>query len=238
MADNTVYVRASSDGLRRVLESIPEQMQGGGPLASAMLTRCGLAALGRIKTAFVAKARGGTDEAGDRWAPLKPSTIAYSRRGRSRAEKKQANRPSQALNRRQQDRWWSLYRQGLAMFRGDKGRAAKRAWGISKAEGATTLLAKYGGRKVEILRDTGVLLNSLSPGVGSGNQVLRVGRGEVVVGTNVPYARFHHERTRRIPQRRLWPEPSRWPSSWWRDILEQARAGVLDIAAQLIGGAK
>lgn len=212
-------------------------------MANAMLTRCGLAALGRIKQAFVVKARGGTDEAGERWAPLSPKTIAYSktrqhgRGGRTKAEKARDAFPSQALNNRQRDRWWALYRQGLAIFKGDKGSAAKRAWGILKREGATTLLQKYGGRQVEILRDTGPLLNSLSPGVATAEQVFKVGPGSVIVGTRRKGAAAHHAGIPgRLPQRRLWPEPGKWPASWWKDITEQARAGLIDIATKLIKG--
>lgn len=86
----------------------------------------------------------------------------------------------------------------------------------------------------EILRDTGVLLNSLSPGV-AGN-VLDAKPGEIIVGSNVPYARFHHEGTDTIPARRLWPEPRRWPAPWWRDIAGEVRDGVVRLAVRLLGG--
>jgi hypothetical protein len=123
------------------------------------------------------------------------------------------------------------------MYKGDRGHAARRAWFILKAEGARTLLDKYGNRQVEILRDTGLLLNSLSPGVSSSEQILRTGPGEVVVGTNRKGAAAHHYGVPgRLPQRRLWPEPSRWPSSWWAELVEQARAGLIDVVVHLIGG--
>lgn len=260
MGEQVVYVRATRDAVRRAVAAIPAAARAGGAAADAMLVSCGLAALGRIKRAFVTKSRGGTDEAGDRWRPLSPYTIAYGRRHRKLAGDPQESRlysrakgkpwipgsarragyaPSYALTNKQRDRWWALYRQGLAMFGGDKGSAARRAWAISKSEGATTIFDKYAHAQVDILRDTGLLLNSLSPGVASGERVLRVGRGEVIVGTNRKWAGVHHRGSRdgRIPQRRLWPEPRRWPSSWWLDILEQARQGLVDIAKQLIGGA-
>ena len=258
MIVRTVYVRATRAAVVSALMGVPREAVSGGPIANAMMVRCGLAALGRIRHAFVVKAGGGTDEAGDRWKPLKPETIAYSRRHRkksgdprqsqvfSRAKKlpwvprpnvRAGYAPSYALTSRQRDRWWDVYRQGLAMFRGDKGHAARRAWVILKGEGATTLIAQYGNAKVDILRDTGLLLNSLSPGTTVAQQVFRVRPGEVIVGTNRKGAKGHHEGIPgRLPQRRLWPEPSRWPSNWWGDIQEQSQAGLLDIAVFLITG--
>ena len=200
-----------------------------------------MAILGRTKRAFVVKARGGTDEAGDSWQPLSPKTIAYSktrqrgRGGRTKAEKKRTSHPSQALNQKQQDRWWEVYRRQLAIYKGNKGHAAAVAWLVLKREGAQTLVDRYGHRQVEILRDTGLLLNSLSPGYGGTEQVFRVGPGFVIVGTNRKGARGHHNGIPgRLPQRRLWPPVDRWPAGWWQDIQDQAKQGLLDLAAYLI----
>ena len=241
MIQNAIHVRASRSDIRRAITSLPTVARSGGPVANAMMTRCGMAALGRIKQAFVVKARGGTDEAGDSWPPLSPKTIAYSktrqrgRGGRTKAEKKRASHPSQALNDKQQARWWQVYRRQLAIYKGDKGHAAAVAWLVLKKEGAQTLVDKYGNRQVEILRDTGLLLNSLSPGVANSASIFRVGRGEVIVGTNRKGAAAHHAGIPgRLPQRRLWPEPRKWPTSWWRDLQEQVKQGLLDIVADLI----
>lgn len=245
MTQNVLHLRVPASSVRAAVAILPQEACGGGGLADAMMVRCGMALLGRIKQAFVQKARGGTDEAGERWAPLSPKTIAYSktrsrgRGGRTKAEKGRGAHPSQALNARQQTRWWALYRQGLAIYKGDKGQAARRAWGILKREGATTLLDKYGHRKVEILRDTGLLLNSLSPGTGAPEQVFRTERGAVTIGTNRKGARGHHEGIPgKLPQRRLWPEVNKWPALWWRDIEDQIKQGLVDIAIQLIKGTK
>lgn len=232
MTQNTVHTRATIRGIETAINAIPQGVSGGA-LGRDVMLRAGLALLGRIRRAFVVKARGGTDEAGERWAPLKPSTIAYSRRGRTRTEKKRDARPSQALTKPQQTRWWAEYRRGLAMYRGDKGRAARRAWFILKAAGATTLFDKYAGRRVEILRDTGLLLSSLSPGSGSAEQILRAERGAIIVGTNRRGAAAHHNGVPgRLPQRRLWPRPADWPASWWADILDQVKKGVADAIAR------
>lgn len=232
---NTIYVRTTRAKLKQTLALIPSVVTAGGATADAMMTRCGLTALGRIKAAFVVKARGGTDEAGDRWQPLAPSTIVNRmRRKRTAAQKRRPVHPSQALNSRQQARWWDVYRRGLAIYKGNKAHAAARAWLILRAEGAVTLFDKYANSQVEILRDTGILLNSLSPGVTSAEQIFKVGPGEVIVGTNRVGASWHHEGKENCPQRRLWPEPDRWPSRWWDDILEQGRMGLIDVTIQLI----
>ncbi len=244
MIHSTVHVQASRDAIRAAIAQAPSAARAGGAIANAMMTRCGLAILGRIKQAFVIKSHGGTDEAGDSWKSLSPKTIAYSntrqrgRGGRTRTEKKRDTHPSQALNARQKARWWEVYRRQMAIYKGDKskrGHAAAVAWLVLKGEGATTLVQKYGGRQVDILRDTGLLLNSLSPGHSGGEQIFRVQPGAVIVGTNRKGAAAHHHGIPgRLPQRRLWPPPSAWPQSWWSDVLDQAKQGILDIAAQLV----
>ncbi len=239
MVEEVINVRVERASIQEALSLLPNEVVGD----IALLNAVGLALLGRIKRAFVVKARGGIDEAGDSWKPLSPKTIAYSvtrqrgKGGRTKAEKSRSTRPSQALNARQQSRWWTLYKQGLAMFKGDKGHAAARAWFILKKEGAVTLLDKYGHRQVEILRDTGILLNSLSPGVAP-NQIFHTRKGEVIVGTNRKGAGYHHRGIpNRLPRRRLWPDPRRWPATWWADIMEVARGVVLRIVSRVIRGA-
>jgi hypothetical protein len=234
MATERITVRATRAEVRQAISLLPQAILGNHnvrSMAEATMTRVGMAILGRIRTAFVAKSRGGTDEAGDRWQSLSPKTIAYGRRGRSAAERARPARPSQALNTKQQDRWWEVYRRSLARYKGDKSRAARTAWFVLKGEGATTLFDKYSGRTVEILRDTGVLLNSISPGGNSAEQVFRALPGEVTVGTNRVGASNHHRGIpRRLPQRRLWPRPSQWPDKWWRDLTDEVTQGLMEIA--------
>ena len=236
MSGNTVHTQTTRPQVRQLVTSLPATARAGGHIADAMMVRAGMALLGRIRAAFVVKARGGTDEAGLSWKPLSPKTIAYGktrqrgRGGRTRAERGRDTHPSQALNQRQQARWWEVYRRQLAIYRGDRGHAAAVAWLVLKREGAQTLVDKYGHRQVEILRDTGLLLNSLSPGIQGGDQVFRVFGGGAVVGTNRKGAAAHHRGIPgRLPQRRLWPEPRDWPGSWWRGIIDQIKQGVVDI---------
>ncbi len=146
--------------------------------SAALQVRLGLTLLGRIKNAFVVKAKGGTDDAGLRWKPLAPLTLRLRR----------------------------------------------------------------GKPPYLILRDTGLLLNSLTPGVITSGastpppvykQVFRLAPGVVTIGTVRPWAWAHHVglpyRRPPLPQRRLWPEVSHWPSNWWLDLAEQGQQGIVDI---------
>lgn len=265
MSDQTIYVRASRQFVLDAIARIPQVASGGSSEAQsaqrALLVRLGITALGRIHSQFIVKAKGGTDDCGLKWPPLAPSTIAYSRRhpgvlwpGSRRAP----YAPSWMLTAQQRKRWWSIYH-GFGGVK-PKGRAyhaktnqyddwaAARAWNILKSEGAKTLIGEYGNATsdingpIQILRSTGLLLNTLSPPrfLADGgaakikDQVFRVGRGDVVVGTNRPWAGTHHEGNGRIPQRRLWPDPNQWTQSWWEDLESQAAEGLLDIAVFML----
>lgn len=246
----TVYVRASRAQLTKLFAKLPSWVSGrssGPPLVRQLQIRVGLAALSLIKEAFVLKARGGTDDTGLRWAPLSPYTIAYSRRHPGVPSKRQRARfaPSWILSRQQRRLWWDYYRRFLARYKGDKAHAAAVSWFVCKEMGFPTMMQTYGNTPVEILRDTGLLLNSLSPATPPDAattsppqrpaQVFRLLRGEVVVGTKRKWAGTHHRGIPgRLPQRRLWPEPSRWTPRWWSLMLTQARLGVLDLVLWLL----
>lgn len=182
----------------------------GRQLAHDCLMVLGVEALAVVREAFLAKARGGTDAAGLAWEPLSPRTVAYGRRHPGKSSRHL--RPT--LSAAQDARWRRLYA-GVRAARiraGDDpataGRiAAGHAWNVLKAAGAQTVLQRYGGRKVEINRDTGRLLASLSPGA-AGNALEVAGPTTVAVGSNVEYARHVHAR------RPLWPEARMWPGEW------------------------
>jgi hypothetical protein len=235
LSEEVVRTQASADAVRAALSSLPDAIRASG---SEVMLRVADAILGRIREAFLVKSRGGTDEAGDSWVALQPRTIAYRRGNRNRRERKRDAHPSQALTKRQQERWRAVYSKKLRQYR-DKSRAAAIAWLVLKSEGATTLFDKYANRQVEILRDTDDLLKSLSPGEGTTHSIRRVGPGEVIVGTSREGAAAHHDGapSRNLPQRRLWPEPGRWPVSWWRAIAAEVVAGLLDAAKALVQGA-
>lgn len=241
MTNEEIRYRGNGAQLRRELLRIPAILAGKEPdpygYTDAVVGRLGNAVLGTIQLAFIAKSRGGTDESGLKWAPLKRETIAQRRigPGTAKAQGLGGKRERGLLTPTQNKRWKAIYgsRVGPLMLQlgpaAGRAMAAKIAWSILKKEGAKTRLEVLGNRQVEILRDTGVLFNSLSPGVESTpssaeGQVFRLGRGGVVVGTNVPYAAPQHAR------RRLWPEPANFPASWmtgWANVLARGIAQVL-----------
>ena len=112
-------------------------------------------------------------------------------------------------------------------------RAAKIAWATLKSEGAKTKLEVLGNRKVQIGRDTGRLLSSLSPGTPDpahwnllavpaevADRILHTDAGGVIVGTNVEYAgKFHAVRP-------LWP--ATLPDVWNERIAAATRGGIVD----------
>ncbi|MEL7336645.1 MAG: hypothetical protein AAFN70_10640 [Planctomycetota bacterium] len=198
--------------------------------ARSVHTVIGFALLSSVKSDFVRKARGGTGDDGIKWPPLSPKTLAYSRNPPAGARRGYApGGKSGLLTKAQLNRWNEVYRQQLARFAmsldlgAAKSRAAAFAWKVIKSEGGKTKLGEWGNRPHEILRDTGVLLNSLSPGTiggdnvnlqyvppaapGGNQQVFVLRPAGIIVGTNVPYASTHQngDPKRNIPARPFLP---------------------------------
>lgn len=158
--------------------------------------------------------------------------------------------PSWELSQKNRERWWALYRKFKAKYGGDKRRAAATAWVVLKTEGKIdTIMSKFGNMQVDILRSTDLLFNSLSPGAKADSapmfpphvekQVFRNEPGDVIVGTNRKWSWTHHHGVPgKIPQRRLWPDPSRWTGEWWASVIEQAQKGIAEITAYIVGRIK
>ena len=209
--------------------------------ARAAQLRFGLEFLAYVKQAFIVKARGGTDEAGISWKPLSKAYLAYGKGPPStrRAGKSSPQGKDGFMSPAQLKAWWSDYGRALAWLavqlpiKEAKGRAAAIAWSKAKARGVKTKLDVFGNRKTEILRDRGILLSSLTPGVASGGsysppdgQVMRLEPGSITVGTSVPYAAAHHQGLGKMPKRPLWPEPDQIPDKWWATMLATATDGI------------
>jgi hypothetical protein len=103
--------------------------------------------------------------------------------------------------------------------------------------------AKAAAAQILILRDTGLLFNSLTPGISTGghmpdrkaHQVFQLDPGSVTIGTSRVGALYNHEgRLPHLPQRRLWPAPRDWPKAWWSDVLSQGRQGLLEVAQAIL----
>ena len=250
----TIEFRGSREDIRGIVRVLAAMLAGDRAdtfgIAEGFKLSLGFAALSDIKAAFIQKAAGGTDEMGIGWPPLSPRTIANRRvgAGDKGLGKNITRRPGQStLEAAQQAllvRKWERIRKRETkralvryQFSGlDEKEALRRARivGSIKAgqEVGATKVEILGGRKVEILRDTGRLLNSLSPGIlgGSGNlttyskppqdggedQIFEVPAGEVIVGTNTIYAGTHQHGSEHIPQRKILPDvETPVPSIWW-----------------------
>lgn len=176
----TVAYVGSANDLRRLLQRIPMILTGRAPdpyrIARSLQLRIGLVLMSKIRQAFVTKARGGTDEAGIRWAPLLPRTVRRRRGG--------------------------------------------------------------GRGGVEILRDTGRLLNSLTAGVDAPAPEgrLDVAPGRVIVGSKVPYAPVHHFGSvkRNIPARPFWPLNGKLPKGWTAAMAAALKRGLVAVLVDLL----
>jgi phage gpG-like protein len=265
-----IIFRGGRDDARRVIKGLIGQLTGKEPdqggLARSVFFSLGFAALSDIQADFITKSRGGTGEDGVAWERLSKKYLAYGRRfgpGEQRDLKAAAGLGKQhrhgvggkggLLTVDQKKRWNALYRQNIALLAARmeiqyaRSMAAAMAWNTIKAEGAKTKLEVYGNRQVDILRDTGVLFNSISPGYfdgtgstanyqkpsgdGGEQQIFTALTNGIVIGTNVPYARTHQEgdTKRGIPARPFIPK--RVPQTWlnrWEGILIQS----IQLAAQ------
>jgi len=263
-----VYFRGSRRQAREIVDKVRLALTGGGPdeigIARSAFTVLGFAALSDIKADFVKKARGGVGEDGVKWPPLSPRTLAYSRRfgpgeqtqlktaaGLGRGHR-HAPVGTGLLDAAQLKRWKKYFSQALAWLATKypinqaKSIAAGIAWNKIKAEGGKTKLEVYGHRDVEILRDTGVLLNSLSPGElggngasyakpkgeGGGDQVFSLLANGVIVGTTVKYAATHQygDPKRKIPARPFLPAraPQVWLDRWSGAFARALEVGLSD----------
>lgn len=249
----------------RVVRSLTGKESAHAQAAQHVHTTIGLAALSDIKADFIRKARGNVGEDGVKWPPLSRAYLAYGRRfgpGEKAQLKRDAglgpgNRRRGLLNAAQDKRWRQIFGTRLARlaasmpFEAAKSRAAQIAWSTLKKEGAKTKLEVFGEREHEILRDTGVLLNSLSPGEldpGSGDytpttdQIFNLTGSGVIVGTNVKYASVHQNGSKSksgrgggIPARPFLPV-GKAPSVWTKRWALEAQDAIHRVMLQELGG--
>lgn len=237
--------RGTRADIARMLRTIPAALAGGPDpfgIARAIQLRAGVAALSQIQQAFIVKSRGGTGSDGIQWQPLLPSTIAQRRT--TATERRQlgisGKRTRGLLTPTQDRRWRSIYGTRLAKLLASgvslttaKATAAKIAWATMKSEGAVTKLQVLGSRKVDIGRDTGRMLRSLSPGVedrpsGEPEQIFEPGPGVVIVGSNVPYFAAFHAR------RPVWPSDGSLPATWAAAVRAAIERGIVRAIALIV----
>lgn len=247
-----VKFKGSRSAAKQIVQSVVNSLLGKDPqykpLADSVLTAVGVAALSDIKNDFVRKSHGETGQDGVTWAPLKPATIAARRLGA--ADKKDAVIGARwKIVQKEYKKLYQKYRLGLppelASIKARRVAEMRATYqtGMSKTEA-------YGSRQVDILRDTGVLLNSLTPGKvgasgtyskpskeGGDEQIFLIDNGAVSIGTTVHYAATHQfgDPDRRIPARPFLPRhvPAVWLDEWslvGRDALAAAIKFALENA--------
>ncbi len=251
----SVTATNTPQGVLTLLQSVVRQLQGRasslGPgvpadLIRGLQLRIGMVLLSKIKQAFLVKAAGGTGEDGIKWKELSPATIAQRRT--TTAERKSLGITSGMkfrglLTADQNKRWKQIFgsRVNLLMMKfgmsypAAAARAAQIAWAVLKSEGAKTKLEVLGERSVEILRDTGELLRSFSPGVdGKGDgTILRTPPGSVTVGTS---KKPWHQNgiPGKLPARPFWPQNGELPPAWWEAIQEALQEGITEIVVRVL----
>lgn len=125
----------------------------------------------------------------------------------------------------------------LVKARGGTGRDGVKWAPLSRK---TLTKKRTGGTgQAEILRNTGRLLRSITPGVDGvargPDQVVQTLPGSVVVGTNVPYAAAHQTGTRTTPARPFLPVRT-IPAAHMPAIGLAAARGVARAVVLLLGG--
>lgn len=216
----TVYFRGDRKDVTAVANRLAAIVAGNradeAGIGEGFRTTLGYAALSEVKDAFIVKASGGTDEMGIRWPKLAPATIANRRIGNPRGTDAERIKERERIRKREYK--IALKRYSVSLEPKEAQRRAAIVAGL-KATYITgrTKVQTLGNRQVEILRDTSVLLNSLSPGEFNGSsytppnteggdeQIFRTDGGEVVVGTNVLYASTHQHGRGAVPRGHFFP---------------------------------
>ena len=262
MQVTTVVTRDRKPELERIIRRLPSMLAGNVPdehgIAAGFRARIGWAFFQLVAFSFNEKGRGGTDSAGESWAPLSPGYLAYRRpvtgRQPPRAGGFAPGGKDGYLTPDQLRLWRRTYADRLAWYvmrmpdKDAKARAAAIAWIVVKEKGAKTKIGTFGQRKAgidyQILVDTGVLRRSLLPGEAvnendvhseyrpADNQKFDDVGTRLIVGTTVPYAKYHHHGKGKR-RRRFWPETL--PQDWWRQITDAAVSGFVRIG-ELFGG--
>lgn len=230
-----------------------------GGCVKLLLIRVGLVLLEKVKEAYVQASQGGADAWGNKWPALAPATLAARRIG-STSDKalqrlKERYKKLPAAQRRQIDE----HAKRLHLVFNDKrakaaavrvldrqllsGKIDRKAYdkrvrlierGTSREQAKFIAAASW----AQILRDTGRLLNSLSPQFrGSGDQIFNTLPGSVEVGSNVktdsgpPLLALHTSPDPRklkadgnpvLPRRKVLPDNEQdMPQSWLDAISDE-----------------
>lgn len=170
-----------------------------------------------IHTGFLQKSAGRTDDLGDKWADLKPSTIAQ-KLAKIRRHGPKSRRVAKQLTPTQRRVYEQVYASTFQRLKKTKGeKLAKQAARKAAARAAGGVPKKLTGLgragQVPILIDTSRLEASLRPGTLTAtsystptpDQYVSLSRTRIELGTKVPYAHFHQTGTKKMKARPLWP---------------------------------
>lgn len=166
-----------------------------------------------VHRSYLRRSRGGTDEQGESWAPLKESTVKKKLRlaRRHRFTPSGARRrpfPSRAPSTPHK-RYWAVrarYMARLAPVMGFQAaalEATRFAWGAATNEAAKIKVRPTRGLRVPIMIDSGRLIRSYSPGAVTNryhprrDQLYRRSPNSITIGSLVPYAE-HAEKKRPV----------------------------------------
>lgn len=233
-----------------------------GDIATDLLMPMGVALLGKIQDDYVKKSEGGTGEIGGRWAPLAASTLAMRRKGPTGAKAvAKLKRAARQVPAERQRLIQTHYNRLLELYRGGEGTpgAAARMHARHLLRLMTPYMAAGRVKRLEreltqqqqpkqqrrlalagafslILRDTGRLLNGLSPQLNSPDRQLIVTPGAISIGSNVDYLKYHQsslprrmkaDGTPRLPRRQVLPDDQTPIPESWRQEMSAAFADGL-----------
>lgn len=251
--------------LKRFVGTCAGRLPDSSGVSARLLETMGMELLGKVQEAYVRKSEGGTDALGIKWQPLSAVTLALRQKkaggkvaAKLQTELKKLPAPRQRLIAVHYRRLLRLYRaaeRGRSIGTQER-RHAKHLLNlmrpfISKTRYESTLATLTKPLKEKkaqqtaligafalILRDTGRLLNSLSPTITSADRVLRVSPGAVSVGSNVMTKSGHNllslhnsDKPRKLkkdgkpklPRRQILPDKAKpIPAAWWKDIADAA----------------
>lgn len=256
-----VVTEAQKPKIEAFIRSLPGVLSGRLPdphgVAKGMRARIGWTFFSLVAPNFEELGRGRVGADGDKWPPLSREYLAYQRpitgRKPPKGPGKAPGDKNGFLTKEELKQWRRIYADRLAFYMmresdaDAKAHAAAVAWTILKDRGAKTKLEEFGKRQAGVdyqtLVDTGTLRRSLMPGelqesVGPtanyqkqrGQEFDDQGR-RLVVGTKVPYAKYHHNGKKNA--RRFWPKEL--PPDWERQMVDQVAAGLARIG-ELFGG--
>jgi len=186
-----------------------------------------------IYSAYLDKSGHLTDDLGVSWDDLEASTKAYGRLDAREGLSLPGPPGRPTLNKFHDRIWRSLFVLTFHKLKGRLGEetarkiAASTAWNEVKSLGASTLISLLKSKRIPLMIRSGRLLESLKPvplGADGGyrpqhpDQIMRVRRSGLTLGTKVPYAIFADAK------RPLWPK---YIGPWLSKAVDRGRDAVL-----------